>query len=292
MSIFTGVGVALITPFTKDGVNFEECGKHIDYLLENKVDSIIVLGTTGEPSTMSTEEKIALVEFAVKRVNKRVPVIAGSGSNDTVKSAKFSLQCQEKGVDGLLIVTPYYNKCTQNGVLAHYKYISDAVNIPIIAYNVPTRTGFNMSPETASKLADIKNVVALKEASGDIDQVLDVASAVRGKLDFYSGDDSLTVPAMSIGAKGVISVAGNVVPKEMHLLTKYCKDNQFEQASEIHFRLAPLMKALFCEVNPIPCKKAVEFLGFKTGVPRLPLTDMEKPNADKLKQIMKNLKLI
>ncbi len=292
MSIFTGVGVAMITPFNENGINFDAFGKHIDFLLENKVDALFVLGTTGEPSTMTLAEKESVLSFAVERVNKRVPLFAGSGGNNTAESIKFSVRAEELGADGLLVVTPYYNKCTQNGVIAHYTAISDAVNIPIIAYNVPTRTGFNIAPATVAKLADIKNVVAIKEASGDIDQVLDVASITRGKLDFFSGDDSLTVPAMSIGAKGVISVAANVIPDKMQKMTQSCLNGDYKTASEIHFEIASFTKALFSEVNPIPCKHAVNCLGFDMGVPRMPLTPMEKCNADKLEALMRDLKLI
>ncbi len=292
MALFNGCGVAMITPFTKDGVNFDETGKIIDHLIAGGVNALFVLGTTGEPSTMTSDEKEKMLEYTIAKVAKRIPVFAGSGGNNTANSIEFSKRCESIGADGLLVVTPYYNKCTQNGVVAHYGAISDAVNIPIVAYNVPTRTGFNIAPATAVKIAEHKNVVALKEASGDIDQVLDVASAIRGKLDFYSGDDSLTVPAMSIGAKGVISVAGNVVPDKMATMTELCKKGDFAKASEIHFELAPLMKALFCEVNPIPVKKAMELIGFNVGIPRMPLSEMEKPNADKMATILKSLNLI
>lgn len=292
MSIFTGVGVAMITPFNENGVNFDAFGKHIDFLLENKVDALFVLGTTGEPSTMTLAEKESVLTFALEKVNKRVPVFAGSGGNNTAEAIKFSVRAEELGADGLLVVTPYYNKCTQNGVVAHYKAISDAVNIPIIAYNVPTRTGFNIAPATVLKLADIKNVVAIKEASGDIDQVLDVAAITRGKLDFFSGDDSLTVPAMSIGAKGVISVAANIIPRQMQQMTSLCLEGDYKAASEIHFEFAPFVKALFSEVNPIPCKHAANLLGFDMGIPRMPLTEMEKDNADKLEAIMRSINLI
>ena len=292
MSIFTGSGVALITPFTENGVNFDALGKLIDHTVKGKTDAMFILGTTGEPSTMTKSEKESVIDFTMKRVGKKIPVFVGSGGNNTADVIEWSKRVQSMGVDGLLVVTPYYNKCTQNGVLAHYKAVADAVKIPIVAYNVPTRTGFNMKPETIARLADIKNMAAVKEASGDIDQLLEVARLTKGKIDFYSGDDSLTVPAMSIGAKGVISVAANVIPEKVHNMAALCFNNQYEKACEIQFEIAPFVKSLFSEVNPIPCKKALQLMGFDVGIPRLPLTEMEPETTAKMAEHMRKLGLI
>ena len=292
MAIFTGSGVALITPFTENGVNFDALGKLLDHVIGGKTDALFILGTTGEPSTMKRDEKEKVIEFTLSRVNKKIPVFVGSGGNNTADVIEWSKRCETLGADGLLVVTPYYNKCTQNGVLAHYGAVSDAVNLPIVAYNVPTRTGFNMKPETIARLADIKNVTAVKEASGDIDQLLEVARLTKGKLDFYSGDDSLTVPAMSIGAKGVISVAANVIPEKIHNMTQYCVKGDYEKASEIQFEIAPFVKTLFSEVNPIPCKKAMQLMGFDVGIPRMPLTEMEPETTAKMAAEMRKLGII
>ncbi|MCL2797724.1 MAG: 4-hydroxy-tetrahydrodipicolinate synthase [Firmicutes bacterium] len=292
MPLFTGLGVAMITAFDENGINFDAQGKIIDHLLNGGTDAIVVCGTTGEPSTMTKPEREDLIAFTVQRVAGRIPVYAGSGGNNTAESVDFSRRCQELGADGLLVVTPYYNKCTQKGLIAHFAAISDAVSIPMIAYNVPTRTNVNILPETALKLAEIKNVVAIKEASGDIHQISEVLRLTKGKLDIYSGDDSLTVPAMALGALGVISVAGNVVPKEMREMTQLALTGNFSAASDIHFNLAPLMKLLFCEVNPIPVKYAMNLLGFNAGIPRMPLTEMEPQNAEKLRAEMERLGLI
>ncbi len=289
--LFTGCGVAMITAFGKDGgIDFDAQGAIIEHLLEGNTDAIVVCGTTGEPSTMTEEERLSLIEFTVKAVKGRAQVIAGSGGNNTLESVKTSIRCQELNVDALLVVTPYYNKCTQKGLIAHYKAISDAVNIPIIVYNVPTRTNLNVAPETAAKLAELKNVKAIKEASGDIHQISEVIRLTKDKgITVYSGDDSLTVPAMALGAKGVISVAGNVIPQIMHDMTVLSEKEDFKGASSLHFKYARLMKLLFCEVNPIPVKKAMNLLGFNAGLPRLPLTEMENKNADALAAEMKAL---
>lgn len=291
-SLFKGSGVALVTPFDENGVNFDTLGKLIDHIVKGKTDALFVLGTTGEPSTMTLEEKKSVLEFSISRVAKKIPVFAGSGGNNTAEAVKQSKLFEDMGADGLLVVTPYYNKCTQNGVVSHYKAISDAVKTPIVAYNVPTRTGFNIAPATALRLSEIKNIRALKEASGDIDQVLDVARLLDGKMDFYSGDDSLTVPAMALGAMGVISVAANVIPEKIHNMAALCLDGEFTEAKKIQFSIAEFVKALFSEVNPIPCKKALEFLGFNVGVPRLPLTEMESVHAEKLKTEMQKIGII
>ncbi len=292
MALFTGSGVAMITPFTQDGINYDALGKIIEHIIKGKTNALFVLGTTGEPSTMTREEKEKVLEFSIAKVNKRIPVFAGAGGNNTSDAVDFARRCEKIGADGLLVVTPYYNKCTQNGAVAHYQAISDAVNVPIVAYNVPGRTGFNIAPSTCLSLAKIKNIRAIKEASGNIDQILEAARLTDGKLDLYSGDDSLTVPAMSIGAKGVISVAANVIPETIHNMAALCLENRFLEAAKIQFSIATFVKALFSEVNPIPCKKAMQLLGFDAGIPRLPLTEMEPEHTELLKAEMKKLSLI
>lgn len=293
MELFEGCGVALVTPFAKSGkLNFEAFDKLLDRVIGGGADALVVCGTTGEPSTMTLTERESVISHCVSFVRGRVPVYAGSGGNNTAEVIKFSRRCEELGVDGLLVVTPYYNKCTQKGAYLHYKAVSDSMHLPIIAYNVPGRTGFNLLPETVAKLGDLKNVRGIKEASGNMEQMLEVSRLTRGKMTVYSGDDALTVPAMSVGAKGVISVAANVVPEKMSALTHSCLKGDFDKAARISFELYPLMKKLFCEVNPIPCKKALEFVGIEAGIPRLPLTEMEEAHAEELREIMKNLGLI
>ncbi|MDR2201501.1 MAG: 4-hydroxy-tetrahydrodipicolinate synthase [Clostridiales bacterium] len=292
MSLFKGSGAALVTPFNAGGVNLDALGKLIDFVIDGGTDALFVLGTTGEPSTMTRAEKERVLEFSIARAAKRAPVFAGSGANDTLAAVEQSKRFADMGADGLLVVTPYYNKCTQNGCVAHYAAVSDAVKIPIVAYNVPTRTGFNIAPATAARLADIKNVRALKEAGGDIDQIIEVAKLLHDKMDWYSGDDSLTVPCMSLGAKGVISVAANVIPKQVRDMTALCLSGDYPGAAELQFKILAFVKTLFKEVNPIPCKKALQFIGIDAGVPRLPLTEMEKANADILFGEMKKIGLV
>ncbi len=292
MSIFTGVGVAMITPFDKQGINFDCFGKIIDYLIDSGVDMLCVCGTTGEPPTMSDNEKQQAIEFTVKKVAGRVPVVAGVGCNctaDTVESAK---KAEKLGVDGLLVVTPYYNKCTQKGIVEHYSAIAKSVSTPIIAYNVPGRTGVNILPKTVAKLAEIDGVVGIKEASGNVDQLQEIASLVGDKMDIYLGDDALTYVGMTLGAKGVISVCANVAPKQMLAITEAMARGDYATAKNAQFALLPIIKSLFCEVNPIPVKKGMNFLGFDAGIPRLPLTEMEEENALRLKKDMENLRLI
>lgn len=292
MSIFKGVGVALVTPMTENGINFDEYGKLLEHVISGGADAVIVGGTTGEPSTMTEEERIEMFKFAVKTVNRRVPVIIGTGSNNTANAVKMSKIAEAEGADGLLVVTPYYNKCTQNGLIAHYTAIADAVSVPVMLYNVPTRTGLRISPATAVKLSEHKNIVAIKDASENIDDLLAMCRECRGKLDVYSGNDSYTVFLMALGAVGVVSVVANVCPAEMKKITDACFANKFDEARELSYRLDPLAKALFMEVNPIPTKKALEFIGIKAGKPRLPLTEMEPDHAKHLKGIMKDLGIL
>lgn len=290
--LFSGSGVALITPFDKNGINFKALDQIIEHIIDGGTSALFVLGTTGEPSTMTKEEKLSVIDFAVKKVNKRIPVFAGSGGNNTEEVVNISKEFEALKADGLLIVTPYYNKCTQNGVVAHYKCVSDAVNIPIVAYNVPGRTGFNIAPATAVKLADIKNVAAIKESSGNIEQIMDIIRLTKDKMDFYSGDDILTVASMVLGGKGVISVAANIIPKMISKMAKLCLDNNYNEAVQLQLKLAPFIKALFSEVNPIPIKKAMQLAGFDVRVPRLPLTEMESETTAKLKAEMIALGII
>lgn len=292
MSLFNGVGVAMVTPFSETGVNYAETERLVEHIIAGGAAALFALGTTGEPSTMTAAEREEFLQFVILTVHGRIPVYAGTGSNATADAVTKSRRAETLGADGILVVTPYYNKCTQNGLFAHYKAVNDAVGIPIIAYNVPTRTRVNIEPETGARLAELKNVVALKEASGDIDQMLAMAAAIDGKMDWYSGDDSLTSVAMSLGAKGVISVAANVIPREMKALTDLCAENRYPEAAKLQFKLAPFMKALFSEVNPIPAKKALEYIGIKAGAPRLPLTEMEPAHAETLLKVMRQLNIV
>ena len=294
MAVFTGAGVAIATPFDENyNIDYESFGKFIDFQIENKTDAIIVCGTSGEASTLSHEEHIAAIRYCVNRVNKRVPVIAGTGSNCTREAVNLAKQAQEVGADGLLCVTPYYNKATQGGLYQYYKDISDAVNIPIIMYNVPSRTGTNILPETAVKIAkEVKNVVAIKEASGNISQVAKLASLADGCLDIYSGNDDQVLPLLSLGGKGVISVWSNVAPAKVHDMVASYMDGDIEKAQKIQLEAIELIDALFCEVNPIPVKAAMNMLGYKAGSLRAPLTEMTDANKERLRKAMENYGLL
>lgn len=290
MSIFTGAGVAIITPFYEDGtINFEEFGKIIEDQIANHTDAIIVCGTTGEASTMDDEEHLRTIKYCVDKVAGRVPVIAGTGSNCTKEAVNLSKKSEEIGVDGLLCVTPYYNKATQGGLYEYYKTIAESVNIPIIMYNVPSRTGTNIQPETAVKIAkEVKNVVAIKEASGNISQVVKLAALADGCLDIYSGNDDQVIPLMSLGAKGVISVWSNVAPKQVHDTVQAFLDGDTEKAAKLQLEAVNLIGALFSEVNPIPVKAAMNMLGYAAGSVRAPLTEMTDDNKTVLKKAMKD----
>lgn len=288
MSLFQGAGVALVTPFHEDeSVNYEELTRLIEFQIAGGTDAIIILGTTGEPSAMTEEERISVVSHTVKTVHKRVPVIAGSGGNNTKNVIAFSQKCEELGVDGLLIVTPYYNKCTQNGLYAHYKRIAEAVSLPIIMYNVPSRTGVNLLPKTAARLGkEVENIVAVKEASGNITQAADLIHLAEGKLDVYSGNDDQIIPILSLGGIGVISVLSNIAPKDTHDMVMEYLNGNVKKAAKMQLDYLDVVHALFSEVNPIPVKKALEYKGFATKTLRMPLTEMEKENAQKLKDCM------
>ncbi|HOV69081.1 MAG TPA: 4-hydroxy-tetrahydrodipicolinate synthase [Clostridia bacterium] len=287
-SLFTGSAVAIVTPFTHDGVDFETMAQLLDFQISNGTKAIIVCGTTGEPSTMSKSEKLNVMEFAIAHVKKRVPVIAGTGCNCTADTIELSRQAEKMGADGLLVVTPYYNKCTQNGLIAHYTAIADAVNIPIIAYNVPGRTCVNIRPATMKAMSEHENIVGIKEASGDITQIADMCALCEGKADVYSGDDALTFSVLALGGKGVISVAANIVPKFMSDLCEKFFAGDLVGARKMQFKLNPLVSALFCEVNPIPVKTALSLMGYRVGNVRLPLTPMADSNLAGLKQAMKD----
>ena len=292
MSIFKGVGVALVTPFNSNGVNYDEFGKLLEHVLGGGADAVIVCGTTGEPSTMTKDERLSVIRFAVKKINGRVPVIAGTGANDTLAAIEMSKLAEAEGADGLLIVTPYYNKCTQKGLIAHYTAIADAVSISIILYNVPTRTCVNILPETAAALSSHKNIVAIKDASENVDHLLAMCRVCDGKLDIYSGNDTYTSFLMSLGSVGVISVAANVIPNKMKQITDLCFAGKYGDARKIAWEIDPLVKAMFIEVNPIPTKKALQLMGINAGLPRLPLTELSDDGTAVLKKEMKALKLI
>lgn len=293
MELFGGVGVALITPMNEKGIDYAETEKLLEHTLSGGADALFALGTTGEPSTLTAAERTGFLQFVLKTVRGRVPVFAGTGSNNTADAVEKSVAAERLGADGLLVVTPYYNKCTQNGLYEHYKKIDEAVGIPIVVYNVPPRTRVNIEPATAVRLAGLKNVRALKEANGEIDHMLDMMAAVKDTgLTVYSGDDSLTSVAMSLGAKGVISVAANIVPAEMKKLTDLCAAGDYAAAAAQQLRLLPFLRALFCEVNPIPAKKAAEFIGIRAGKPRLPLTEMEPAHAERMRRTLIDLGVI
>lgn len=291
-TLFKGSCVALITPFTEDGVNYKELKKLLEFQIKEGTDAILVLGTTGEPSTMTDSEKQEIIRFAVKTVNKRVPLLAGTGGNNTEKVINDSLFAQNAGVDGLLLITPYYNKATQNGLVAHFTKIADSVKLPIILYNVPARTGLNLLPSTLNKLADHKNIYGIKEASGNIEQICEMINICKNRMEFYSGDDGITFPLMAMGGAGVISVTANVIPKFMKELTAEFFKGNIEKAREMHCKLYPFAKSIFIEVNPIPVKTAAEIMGLCSGRMRLPMTDMEPENKIKLNDAMKIFGLI
>ena len=282
-SAFVGSGVALITPFVCGKIDYKSLGKMIDFQLEHKTDAIILLGTTGEPATICDEDKKEMIKFAKERINGKAKLIVGSGANSTKKAIENSILAQSLGADGLLVVTPYYNKCTQKGLLEHYKAISYAVNIPIICYNVPLRTGVNITPETALALSQIENIAGIKEASGNINQITTLCRLLDGKMAVYSGDDGLNYVFMTLGASGVISVTANVLPSKVKSVVTLCQMGQYEEAKSRQNELEDINKALFLEVNPIPVKYACHLIGLCRKEIRLPLTFPEKATKQKLK---------
>ncbi len=293
MSIFTGSGVAIVTPFNEDeSVNYDKLDELLDYHCSNGTDSIIICGTTGESSTLSEEEHMDVVKFAIERVNGRLPVIAGTGSNSTLTTIQMSKEAVEDGADGLLLVTPYYNKCTQGGLIAHYTAVAKEAKAPIILYSVASRTGVNIAPETVAALyKDVENIVAVKEASGNISQVAKIMNLTDGKIDLYSGNDDQIVPLLSLGGKGVISVLANIAPQYTHDICAKFFAGDVEGSCKMQLDAIPLIGKLFCEVNPIPVKKALNLLGKDVGPLRMPLTEMTEENASALAKAMKEFGL-
>ena len=289
MSIFTGAGVAIATPFDENyNIDYESFGKFIDFQIENKTDAIIVCGTSGEASTLSHEEHIAAIRYCVNRVNKRVPVIAGTGSNCTDTASYLTKQAQNAGADAALVVTPYYNKATQNGLIAHYTDIAKHTDLPIILYNVPSRTGCKLESSTIAKLVkEVDNIVGVKEATGDIAMAAQIMYDTQGDIDMYSGNDDMIVPMLSIGGKGVISVLSNVAPEDTHNICAEYFAGNVEKSRELQIKYLELIHSLFCEVNPIPVKKALNLMGLNVGPLRSPMCEMGQENAQKLAEVMK-----
>lgn len=294
MPIFKGAGVAIVTPFTQDDkVNFEELGKMIDFQIAGRTDAIIICGTTGESSTLTHEEHDECIKFAVEHTAGRVPVIAGTGSNSTAEAIRLSTHAQNNGADALLLVTPYYNKATQKGLIQHYTAIANSVDLPIILYNVPSRTGVNILPQTAVTLAkNVKNIVAVKEASGNISQVAELAALADGCIDIYSGNDDQVVPLLSLGGVGVISVLSNVMPKLTHDMVMSYLNGDVKLSRQLQLSVMNLNKALFCEVNPIPVKEALNMMGWNAGAVRSPLCEMEPQHKELLRKELAAMKLI
>ncbi|MBR3870944.1 MAG: 4-hydroxy-tetrahydrodipicolinate synthase [Clostridia bacterium] len=283
-TIFTGAGVAIVTPFNPDmSVNYEKLGELIDWQIANKTDAIVICGTTGESSALSLEEHEEVVKYAIDHVAGRVPVVASSGSNDTAAAVQLSKSAKEAGADGLLMVTPYYNKTTQVGIVKHYEKVASEVDLPIIVYNVPSRTGFGIKPETYVELAKIPTVTAVKEANGDISAIAKTIALCGDSLDIYSGNDDMIVPMMSLGAKGVISVLSNVMPKETHDICQLFFDGKYKESADLQLKLIHMCDALFCEVNPMPVKAAMNMMGLDVGIPRLPLCDVTDASKEKIK---------
>ena len=286
--IFRGAGVAIITPYTEDGVNFPELGRIIEDQIKKGTDAIVITGTTGESATMTDEEHRATIKYAVDQVKGRIPVIAGTGSNETAYAVELSQYAEKVGADAVLVVTPYYNKCTQRGLLAHYMAIADAINIPIVLYDVPSRTGVGITTETYVKLAKHPNIVAVKEANGDLSKILRLRAAVGDGLVLYSGNDDQIVPILSLGGQGVISVLSNVAPQETHDMCQAYFDGDTEKAMKMQIGYADLIDALFCEVNPIPVKVAMRKLGYAAGPLRMPLCEMEPEHEKQLEAALRN----
>lgn len=290
--IFEGCGTAIATPFTDDGINFEEFKKILENQIANGIDGIVVCGTTGESSTMTKEERKEIIKYTVDVVGGRTKVIAGTGSNNTKEIIEMSKYAESAGVDGVLVVTPYYNKTTQSGLVKHYTEIANAITIPVILYNVPSRTGVNILPETCLELSKIENIVAIKEASGNISQVAKIASLCQDNLTIYSGNDDQIIPVLSLGGKGVISVLSNVMPKYAHEMVRKYLDGQVAEACKMQLDVIDLIDSLFSEVNPIPVKYVLNLMGYNYGKPRLPLIELSDENKEKMKKVMKKHGLI
>lgn len=294
MSVFTGAAVAIITPFDANGkIDFESFAKLIDFQIENKTDAIVVCGTTGEASTLTHEEHIECIRYCVEKVAGRVPVIAGTGSNCTETAIYLTKEAERVGADAMLVVTPYYNKATQNGLIAHFTAVANATTKPIILYNIPGRTGCKMTPKTVATLyRDVENIVGVKDATGDISSVAELMALTDGGIDVYSGNDDQIVPLLSLGGKGVISVLSHVVPEDTHNIVAEYMAGNVVKARELQLRYINLCKALFCEVNPIPVKAAMKLMGFCQGTLRMPLTEMEPQNEAVLKAEMERLGIL
>ena len=290
--IFKGCGTAISTPFTNDGVNFEEFGRLIEFQISEGVDSIIVCGTTGESATMSDDEKKATIKFAIDKINKRVPVIVGTGANNTYHAIQMTKYAESVGADAALVVTPYYNKTTQAGLVAHYKAIASQTSLPIIVYSVPSRTGVNVTPETCLALSKIDNIVAIKEASGNLSQVAQIVSLCGSNLNIYSGNDDQILPILSLGGIGVISVLSNIAPKFTHNMIQNYFDGNISKATDMQIQSIDLINSLFCEVNPIPVKEALNMMGYNFGIPRLPLVELSENGKNRLKNSMEKFGLI
>lgn len=291
-SLFIGCGTALVTPFTKDGINFGELQKLLDFQIKQGADAIIICGTTGESATMSLEEKKEVIKFTIEYVHKQVPVIVGSGCNNTKSSIKLSKYAEKVGADGLLVVTPYYNKTTQSGLIAHYTEIANSVSLPIIMYNVPSRTGLNIEPKTCLELSKISNIIGIKEASGNISQVAQIANLCKDNLWIYSGNDDQILPILSLGGVGVISVLSNIAPKFVHNMVYDYLSGNYTLAKDSQINSISLINSLFSEVNPIPVKYALSEMGFNVGIPRLPLIQMSVEKQELLKTELQKFKLV
>ena len=291
-AIFEGSAVALVTPFTENGVNIPELKKLIDFQIENGTDAIVLCGTTGEPATMTEEERDLVITEGIKHIANRVPVIVGTGSNNTAHAIELSKKAEAMGADALLVVTPYYNKCSQEGLKRHFLAIADSVDLPIILYNVPSRTGVNVQAKTLAEVAKHKNIVGMKEASGDISLVAEMSRLAGNDITLYSGNDDQIIPLMSLGGKGVISVLANIAPKAAHDITHAYLDGDVKKANELQLYYNPLVSAMFIEVNPIPVKTALNIMGFEAGPLRLPLCEPSAANYEKLCNILKEYDLI
>lgn len=292
MSIFEGSGVAIVTPFNDNGVNYKKLKELLEWHIKEGTDAIIICGTTGEATTMSEEEKKLTIKFTVDVVNKRIPVIAGTGSNNTLSSIEMSKYAESVGVDGLLVITPYYNKTNSRGLIKHFEAINNSVNTPIILYNVPSRTGVNITPENLKELSTLSNVVAIKEASGNIGQVVQMKALCGDKIDIYSGNDDQAIPILSLGGKGVISVLANIIPNAMHTMIKSYLNGDVKKALDLQLENLKLSSTLFIETNPIPIKTALNLIGKDVGPLRLPLYEMSDSNLMKLKDTLKEYNLL
>lgn len=288
--VFTGSGVAIITPFTKDGVDYDKLGELIEFQIREKTDAIVICGTTGEASTMPDDEHISVISYAVKKVNGRLPVIAGAGSNDTKHAINLSQRAEQAGADAILSVSPYYNKTTQRGLYEHFKAIAENISIPVILYNVPSRTNLNINPETVKQLSEIDNIVGIKECN--LNQVGEIINLCGEDFTVYSGEDALVVPLMSLGGKGVISVMANIIPRDTHDMVAKFLEGDIEGSRKIQLKVLELVKALFIEVSPIPVKEAMNLMGMNVGKCRMPLVDMTEKNKEFLIKAMQNYGLL